>query len=642
MPQYRMRGNAGSAIPGIAICLAVESEVFPSSADYRTGIRKMKSAHVVVQRNSKSGPTTMMEYHCSDITDLWGHIVFSLSRHRTAWLICNGLGTILDVIEWPHLLEIGMFTFTRPPTARKTGSKRASVGTVVASDPPTYIDCWHASGPRLKMCDLRNWVTLTDEELVKYAGLAGGLWHMSQDYVLSGKVTANDVATATALTFQRVWQFVLNENLGNFRPTIAGQSMAAYRHRFCPTHNGKPVIQTNSDQKVRELERAAYYGARCVVRFNGEVCRPNDMPPARSDRAPSLTPVVYSGPVYELDMNSAYPNAMLNRQFPSAYCTAVANVSVSEALEMLEVYAGVADVTLRQVDDEYPIRINGRTHWMIGRFRTTLCGPELIKALTLDHVTAVHRMQLYYTHRLFDRFVTHFRTRRNWHKVNGDKVSEAMCKSILVSLHGKFAQRSERWITKPGEVAVGGWGEFSVWDSVAEELRTYRSIGHNVQQLITKEEPPSAFPLIGAYVIAYFRDNMRKALSYAGGHNVYYEDADTAFVSQEGYDNLNKHGFVGESEMGKFKMVAVHQNALFKQPKHYVVDDVTVCEGLPHKAELLDDGRYYLSTDTSIKSLLSAGPGAGKLTQYRILNLPQYTMGRSVGADGWTKPLLRW
>jgi len=86
------------------------------------------------------------------------------------------------------------------------------------------------------------------------------------------------------------WDFLKRHDLGSFAPTLASQSLRAFRHRFM-TH--KVFIDANEDALA--LARKAYMGGRVECYRIGRV----------------------EGPIYRLDINSQYPSVMRDGLMPT-------------------------------------------------------------------------------------------------------------------------------------------------------------------------------------------------------------------------------------------------------------------------------------------------------------------------------------
>jgi len=96
--------------------------------------------------------------------------------------------------------------------------------------------------------------------------------------------------------------FVVSNDLGSFKPTIAGQAMQAFRHRFM-SHD---LLVHNYDD-ILEMEKLSYRGGRCEVFKMG-----------------SFDDITY------LDINSMYPYVMKSFDYPTKLVSSKISFSVSE------------------------------------------------------------------------------------------------------------------------------------------------------------------------------------------------------------------------------------------------------------------------------------------------------------------------
>src|SRR5205807_1547071 len=105
----------------------------------------------------------------------------------------------------------------------------------------------------------------------------------------------------------------------------------------------------------------------------------------------------------------------------------------------------IADVEISTSQANYPFRQSNHCVYPVGRFWTTLCGPELLHAYSRNRIIRFGRWARYSLSCLFGDYVRCLWDMRCRYKDRGDAVKANLCKWLLNSLAGKFGQRSRRW-----------------------------------------------------------------------------------------------------------------------------------------------------------------------------------------------------
>jgi len=142
-------------------------------------------------------------------------------------------------------------------------------------------------------------------------------------------------------------------------------------------------ILVDSNEPALELARRSYLGGRVECGRLGRV----------------------DGPVYRLDVNSMYPAVMRDNWYPTRLIGHTSRAEVAELHEWLAKWCVVAEVDLATDEPAYPVVVEGRLVFPVGRFLTVLASPELQHALERERVLAVHAVACYDRAVLFKAFV---------------------------------------------------------------------------------------------------------------------------------------------------------------------------------------------------------------------------------------------
>src|SRR5262249_19327680 len=139
----------------------------------------------------------------------------------------------------------------------------------------------------------------------------------------------------------RLLTLVEDEDLGNLRLTVAGQGRSWWRHRHL-----SEKVKTPEHPEDREFERAAYFGARQECSFIGAVLHPRAAGLERMFGAAEGQPFILTGPVYRLDLVSAYPAIMAEERFPVELVARPTAMLPADLLRAMAALGAVADVSL--------------------------------------------------------------------------------------------------------------------------------------------------------------------------------------------------------------------------------------------------------------------------------------------------------
>lgn len=427
------------------------------------------------------------------------------------------------------------------------------------------------------------------------------------------------------------WEFLRREDLGGFAPTLAGQALTAYRHRFM-AH----IILVDDNEEAAELSRAAYVGGRVECFRIGS----------------------YAGDFFYLDVNSMYPSVMATQQFPQRLLGVYGRPTESELATWLEERAVICECELETNSPIYPVIIEGRLCFPVGRFTATLAGPELALAMAHGHLKSASRAAVYLKAPLFELFVRYMYGQRMKAREAGDEIRQWLFKLMLNSLYGKFGQRGrlfEKYAeSDPNEVEV--WDErdadigldgFPVeWDlddprRVPENKKPpvyhYRKFGGMVQQWQNEGESRDSMPCIAAYVTAYARVVLWRAIVQAGRENCLYCDTDSLVVTREGFERLE--GLIHPDHLGWWKLERELQVVQIYGPKDYVFDGEKKVKGVRHNATWISEDDVVQDHFVGFRGLLREGSLDSPIVYSVQKHLSRaYTKG-TVSASGNVSPL---
>lgn len=340
--------------------------------------------------------------------------------------------------------------------------------------------------------------------------------------------------------------------LGSLKPTAGAQAMHGYRRSHMSV---RPYTHCNAD--VLQLESESLHGGRAECYRIGMV----------------------SGPVYELDFSGFYGSIMRTLKLPVRLRHYGLDWKPFGAREFDEGRGVAARVKVKTKWPYLPCNRNGITVWPVGAFATVLCGCELQGAMLSGDVVEVYEWASYDTAIATNDYAERLLSYCYGKHAQPSADLRAVGKALLVSLAGKFAQRSRHWEDREGAEAIHRWGR---WHHVSPDgtCHKYRSIAGRVQRQVGGEFSPTACPAMSAWIYAEGRSLLWQAQLIAGRDQVYYCHTDSLFVSATGYGRLRADGIVGEGEPGRLTLKGVHDWMNVRGISDYTTPSRTVRSGI--------------------------------------------------------------
>ena len=404
--------------------------------------------------------------------------------------------------------------------------------------------------------------------------------------------------------------FCAEHDCGKLKLTAASQSFAAYRHRFMHTK-----IYTHDNQAARSMERAAYHGGRSSVFYVG-----------------ALDGDTY----YKLDINSAYPNVMVNEFMPTRLIAVLDNVDIARLKTLIEKYCLIADLSLASDLNPYPVNMGGFNIYPVGQFRTVLSTPEIRYALEHGHVIEVHKVAVYTRAKIFSEYVDYFYRLKDRYKKENNRPGYTMVKLFLNSLYGKFGQRATRFLLADDyvdEYPSSG----HIRDCSTGKIYTVYRIGKHLYIESECEDEGESMPAIAAHITAAQRIYLFNLMSTAGRGNVFYCDTDSVVVNSIGMENLK--GEIDPNALGKLKVEETDSNPKFVAAKTYRFNGKWVRKGIPRKAVERGNNVFEFTLFPSLRGLYLNGKDGPYTTRTITRTLTLKIHDGTVNPDGTVSPI---
>lgn len=381
------------------------------------------------------------------------------------------------------------------------------------------------------------------------------------------------------------WTFIIENDLGSFAHTLAGQAMRAFRHRFM---EHRILIDDNAEGTA--VSRRAYYGGRTECFRLGRV----------------------EHRTWLYDVNSMYPAVMRGNMYPTQIIAHTKYAGTGDIATWLKSHCVSARVVLRTDVPAYPLRRDNKLVFPTGSFETCLTSPELSYALERGHIVKVREAALYHRAEIFTSFVDYFYTSRLTAAARGDKVTALLYKILMNSLYGKFGQRGLIWEAKEQTTDLSSkvWEEY---DLDTHTVHRYRQLGGLVQVQEREAESRDSHPAIAAHVTAYARLLLWDMINRAGRENVYYVDTDSLLVNAAGRAGLETA--LDETTLGGLKLEDTFPDAEIFGPKDYRFGERRKTKGVKKSALWTSPSSVEQQHWSTLKAHVRAGPGHAPVTR---------------------------
>lgn len=552
----------------------------------------------------------------------WKFVDDNSNSQRCTWIFAHHLSNDLTQLRFWHELDRGTFV-TTPMKSKQLGTdgklKNSWIGKLCLESSPFWCQVRNGQKTYKMVCTFNYW-----QCSLKEIGVSIGLSKLECNTDTASlpellEYCKRDVDIVEKAVCQLIHEWK-KADCGVFQATSASLALTNFKHSCSVrTPCGKSVdIVTQPGSKQNTLERESYFGGRIQCFFVGEI----------------------HSPVYHVDCNSLYPYVMREFSYPRRFVAYERNVPIDKLRAACKVYGVVAQVEIQSRHSTFPCRIDGKQYHTVGRYRTTLCGAEIIRAVESGCIRRCENMQIYSIAPLFSDWVSYWFDRKlAAERIGSDgKAARLFAKLILNSLTGKWAQHGRTWRDRPGHRSLCRWGGYFGWESRTNSYKRLRGIAGNLQELTDGKEPDHSFPAISAFITANAREYMRKVINVAGERNVYYMATDSLILNANGYANLQAEGYIDPSALGKFKLKGIHRYANFYGPNDYVLDAQQVVSGHISKAFTKPNGCLVSEIWDRTPSIVSKGPVDEIIVTEVPAYYPHHTNRGRIGQDGWWEP----
>lgn len=620
--RFYMGINHGTEAPSNLLFFDTESHYKGQKPSHGVTVHELKLWTAIACRLVNGELTRVEKSHGFDARSFWEFHESRQDKKRPLWAFAHNLGFDLTLTRFWECLEHGIFTvgpIERPPS-KKTGKPRKPwTGRLCLEGRPTFAVLNGRRG-RCRFVDTANYWPTTLEAIGKKFGLP----KLTCDFATCTDAELLEYCFRDSEICQMGICDLINrwvqEKCGVFQMTAASLALTNWKHTCdvrTPDGENLDVIM-EPGHPATALERRAYYGGRVEPFFVGTA----------------------QGPIYNLDVNSLYPAMMGDNVFPRRHLRELKNATPRQLFRYMHAYGAVADVCIKSQFDTYPCRPHGVQLHANGHFHTTLCGPELFRALKENHVVSVGECWLYCMAPLFKNWVRTWIDRK--YKAQDEQTGNAadleFVKLISNSLSGKFGQRGEYWKDVPEQPCQFPWGQWTRGEGIPRVLHRYRGVAGKTQERVSGEEPSHSFPLISAYITSYAREYMRSLFQLCPQRSVYYSATDSIICNSDGYEALVQAQKIDPVAIGDLKVKGTYQRLRVHGCNHYELDDWVIHAGTVAKIHDCDDGERCADIWQQLPSIIGRKPNGTVIVSHVQIRSLDPTPKGFRQADGWVEP----
>lgn len=465
---------------------------------------------------------------------------------------------------------------------------------------------WKHGKRTLVMVDSLSWVNMSLERIGALIGIPKldlPAWDDTYEAWLAR--CTRDVEIMAAF-FRRLVDWVRSDDLGNWKPTGAGQAWAAYRHRFM-SHR----LLVHDDMEAREAERVAGWTGRCEAwRIGRQI----------------------GGPFTEWDYSTAYARIGAECDVP----VQLVGELTGRSLFSLDIgntrHAVLAECEVVTDVPTVPARLDKRIVWPVGTFTTTLWDTEIQLARENGATVNCTRAWFYRKAPAIADFCTWCLDIIEAPDADVDPIVRAVVKHWSRALIGRFASRYSRWEEygrMPWDDIALGW----INDADGGDSAKYLQLGTQLLRESARIDANDCVPAIMTWTMAECRARIWRSAQLAGLDHVLYLDTDSLIVDREGHNALAAANVAG------FRVKSRWQNVEILGPRQLVLQGQLRAAGIPR-------GSTRVSADTwegEVWSMLATSIGNGEADVVRITPRRVKVAGtdsrRLHAVDGSTYPI---
>lgn len=469
---------------------------------------------------------------------------------------------------------------------------------------------WKRGKTSLHMCD----VSAVFPKLLPQIGQAFGIGFPETEPLREAPSAAlercrvGELIVRTAMTAYLAW--LEDAGLGNWQLTGAGQSYAAFRHRFL-TH---PML-VHDDPQALAMERAAMWTGRCEAYWHGSLRREV---------------------VHEWDFTSSYASICAEETVPTKLVGPMSAKYPWRRFLRDPKVGFVARVRVTTEQPTVPTRHNGRILWPVGSFESTLWDCEIAAALDDGAQIEVISGFLY-------RKTPALKAWAEWilsQLLPGPTEPPAWQKIVLkhwsTAAIGRFGMMFPEW-EEVGRASKIGVLRRTCVDMDSDERYEIMQVGRTLYRQGALVEWQHSQPAITGYVMAAARVRLWRLLRAMPPRMALYADTDSILTIDTAEPVMSA---LAATDTGRgLRLKRSWDGFTILGPRQLVTGQRIRISGVPVTARAMPDGGLHGAVWESLAVAMSAHRSDQVRVSDRVWHVKGSDRRRNGPSLGWTEPI---
>ena len=433
---------------------------------------------------------------------------------------------------------------------------------------------WRRDGATLEMVDSLTWLPMTLDRIGKLIGMEKASLPRSNAPERAWVERCTSDVAILREAWLRVVKWLRAEDLGNWRPTGAGQSWSAWRHRFM-THK----ILLHGDDEIRAVERKAGWTGRAEAwRFGRQT----------------------DGPWTEWDFQCAYATIAQERDVPTRLIGEMRNATAERVVRAAQRYGVLVECHVSTDAPTLPTFHDGRVVWPVGDFDTTVWADEVDMAVRHGATVTVSRAWLYHKEPALKAWADWTLGLIYDGYGDADPVVRTVAKHWSRALVGRFGTRFSTWTdygrARQSTARLSGFSDYASGRSTQ-----LLEVGGRAWVASGVSDHPLAAPQVMSFIMSQCRIRLWHAMNIAGLSNVVYIDTDSLIVNEAGSERLQAERMPG------LRRKASYQSLDIMGTRRLVEDRQLKMAGVPSASRRLGPRTWAAETWDTLQGSISTG-----------------------------------
>lgn len=588
VPAHYIRRNETTRVPRRHIVIDCEAHTVEGAGGQ---VQTFRLAVAVFDHQDRKGtphqPPQWGEFSSPD--DLWAWVDARAVKGRRTVVVAHNLAYDLRISEAFRCL---------PALGWSLDMIRLDQGSAWAQ--------WKRDGRTLAMCDSVSWFGASLETVGRLVRILKPELPAEDDSHEAWLARCRADVEILRTAWRRVLDWIEDADMGNWKPTGAGQGWAAFRHKWM-THR----ILHHDIEEVASYEREAAWSGRCEALRHGDLGL---------------------GPWYEVDFTSAYASVARDVDVPTRL---MGRISPSECQRFLRGVDGRSALLRCEISTEapsVPTRGEDGILWPVGTFTSWLWDVEAAEVIRDGGTVKILEGWMYHSAPALRAWAEWVLARLDDSAEDFDPVLRLIVKGWSRSVVGRFGSRWAKW--EPfGEAHGPDVTLATMTDADSGVTSRTLTLGSEMMVEGAKSDAPDGAVHVMSYIMAVSRCRLLAAMRVAGADHVAYVDTDGLLVDADGLAAL------AEVEIPGLRLKATWAHVEVLGPRQLILDGRLRASGVPSKAVRTGERTWAGEVWRSLGGSLALGQTDRVVVQDRSWTMRGVDRRRIHLADGATAPI---